>query len=88
MQALDIEVVRHLIHFSVLIRQDNPIFVLLVATDWLTERPETVLNVMGDVIGLAIGQKLGLGIDVDPDVNPNIESSENPEKSEKNVKNC
>lgn len=71
--------------------KSSPIFNLLLAIDWLTERPATVLNVMGDTIALAICQKYGLGIDVDPSMNEALDMEEALEKegdSEKPVKSA
>jgi Na+/H+-dicarboxylate symporter len=64
------------------IPNNNAFFPLLMATDWLTERPETVLNVMGDTIALALAQKYALGLDIDPKLNQDL----NLEKGEVNEK--
>ena len=60
----------------------TPIFGLLVATDWLTERPTTVVNVMGDTLALVLAQKYCLGADADTDLNDQHEA-ESGQKSEK-----
>lgn len=56
----------------------NPMFKLIVAMEWLTERPETVVNCMGDPIASAYCQKTLLGIPLDPTLNEdyNVEAQE------------
>lgn len=84
-------VVFYLMLMSAIGLPTSPIFNLLLAIDWLTERPATVINVMGDTVALAICQKYGLGIDVDPSMNEayTVEEGEavvdGKEKSEKEL---
>lgn len=48
---------------------DCPMFNLVIAMEWLTERPETVVNCMGDPIASAFCQKTIMGMQLDPALN-------------------
>lgn len=48
---------------------DCPMLKLILAMEWLTERPETVVNCMGDPIASAFCQKTLLGLPIDPSLN-------------------